>query len=228
MKKYIKCSVAECNNSMKCKNLCNMHYCRFIRHGSTDMPIKIKEVEKKCSVPDCNNFVKANKLCCKHYQRMRHHGTLNLATPKTKKQLLVAEGKSFCPACNMIKTLDHFHKDNYATLRIAVYCKECCSKKGKLSYCKSKNKRRNYEYHKIYNISLEDYNKMLKEQDNKCLICHKQFASHRRSIHIDHNHKTGKVRGLLCPRCNPLLGLCNDDISILKEAINYLKKNASS
>jgi hypothetical protein len=224
----MKCKISECNNEARYKStcLCQKHYLRFRRHGSFDL-IKVKEVQKKCSVTDCDNFRKANGLCTKHYSRQRRLGSTNLKTIKTKKQLLVAEGKSFCPSCNKIKPIDNFYKDSYATLGIAIYCKECSSKKGRLIYSSSKSKRKNYEYRKLYNISLDDYNKMLKDQDEKCLICHKKFGTQSRSIHVDHDHKTKKVRGLLCSKCNPLLGLCDDNVLILEEAIKYIKKYSS-
>lgn len=60
--------------------------------------------------------------------------------------------------------------------------------------------------------------------ENICNICNNEFKSDKYK-RIDHNHITGKVRGLLCPKCNFLLGMCNDDIKILKSAISYLKIN---
>ena len=62
---------------------------------------------------------------------------------------------------------------------------------------------------------------MLNAQNNKCLICHTEFKT-MKSTYIDHNHITGKVRGLLCVKCNSGIGYLNDDINLLKEAINYL------
>ena len=70
---------------------------------------------------------------------------------------------------------------------------------------------------------------MLKKQNYKCAICHNEFKiftdSHIKDIHIDHNHITNKVRGLLCIKCNSGIGYLNDDINLLKEAIKYLKRN---
>lgn len=82
-----------------------------------------------------------------------------------------------------------------------------------------------------FGITLEEYNKILKVQNNVCAICGKEeSAKHRLTkkkmyLAVDHDHKTGKVRGLLCDRCNNLLGRCQDNIIILKNAILYLDKN---
>lgn len=71
-----------------------------------------------------------------------------------------------------------------------------------------------------YGITTEQFNLMLKEQDNKCLICLKPST---RILQVDHNHINGKVRGLLCWKCNTFLGLLNDDIPSLKRAINHIE-----
>lgn len=74
-----------------------------------------------------------------------------------------------------------------------------------------------------YNITIETYNVMLKSQDSKCAICRQDCVVKSR-LSIDHNHQTGQVRGLLCSRCNVLIGMAREDISILKSAIDYLIK----
>lgn len=76
---------------------------------------------------------------------------------------------------------------------------------------------------KKYGITVEDYNKMFQEQDGKCAICHKDQLEFRIRFSVDHNHKTGKVRGLLCHNCNRALGWFYDDIETLQSAIEYLQ-----
>ena len=61
---------------------------------------------------------------------------------------------------------------------------------------------------------------MLKIQNHKCKICPNLISIDTKEV--DHDHKTGKVRGLLCHRCNLLLGLAKDDINILNNSIIYL------
>lgn len=77
---------------------------------------------------------------------------------------------------------------------------------------------------KEYNISQEDYDFLVKKQDDKCAICLSSDKKHnRKNWCIDHCHNTKLVRGLLCVQCNVLLGNANDDVELLKKAIKYLE-----
>ena len=77
-----------------------------------------------------------------------------------------------------------------------------------------------------YKISLKDYLDLYEKQDKKCSICHgdgfKMQAHHKLLLVVDHDHDTGKVRGLLCHNCNRGLGLLQDSIDNLESAIKYL------
>ncbi len=75
-----------------------------------------------------------------------------------------------------------------------------------------------------YNMSSEDLNKLKELQDNKCAICRKE-ESKRFRLFVDHNHKTGKVRGLLCNSCNSAIGYFSDDIELMKSGIQYIINN---
>lgn len=83
---------------------------------------------------------------------------------------------------------------------------------------------------KKYGLSLEDYNNMLVVQHGVCVICGDlEKTSHStglvHNLSVDHNHQTGKVRGLLCHHCNTGLGGFKDNILLLEKAIQYLKMN---
>jgi hypothetical protein len=75
-----------------------------------------------------------------------------------------------------------------------------------------------------YGITPEDYEDMLSEQKGKCAICDRQGQSpgNKRFLDVDHCHKTGKIRGLLCNRCNQSMGKVKDDIDLLKKFLAYL------
>ena len=74
----------------------------------------------------------------------------------------------------------------------------------------------------VYGITLEDYNLMFEKQEGKCFGCKTSHSELKRGLLIDHNHTTGKVRGLLCDNCNKALGCVKDNISVLTNLITYL------
>ena len=76
----------------------------------------------------------------------------------------------------------------------------------------------------LYGIEPEEYLKMCEEQKGTCAICG-QEPSTQRGLHLDHCHKTGKVRGLLCHGCNVGIGSLREDPDILSKALDYLKEN---
>ncbi len=79
------------------------------------------------------------------------------------------------------------------------------------------------ELRRKYGITLEDWSRLYDMQKGLCAICSEVFISNS-AAHVDHNHITNKVRGLLCRQCNTMLGFAKDDVLILQNAINYLKE----
>jgi hypothetical protein len=67
-------------------------------------------------------------------------------------------------------------------------------------------------------------NSILLKQDSKCAICNEPFIGHKR-VNLDHSHRTGKIRGVLCTQCNHALGLMKDNITTLQAAITYLENH---
>lgn len=76
-----------------------------------------------------------------------------------------------------------------------------------------------------YGISLNEYNELLKVQGNCCAICKKPQQEQKRNFAVDHDHNTGKIRGLLCIKCNRGIGLLQDNVDIIQEAVKYLRKS---
>lgn len=83
-------------------------------------------------------------------------------------------------------------------------------------------KKRDRNLKSNYGISSEDYEQMVVKQNGICAICG-QLPIAR--LHVDHNHRTKQIRGLLCNNCNRGLGLYGDSIEILTKAIQYLSKH---
>jgi len=86
-------------------------------------------------------------------------------------------------------------------------------------YKKNKDRAKCYNLNYKYGISLNDYKKMQKEQNNKCYICKIKDDN----LVVDHNHKTGEVRKLLCVSCNIFIGKMEKDTDRLMAALNYLE-----
>jgi hypothetical protein len=176
---------------------------------------------KICKIEGCNNEVLAKELCNTHYLRQRRHGSTD--RPKYVREKLVEQGLSYCPKCNKTKPLDDFNKDVHAAFGIAIYCKKCNRKKGRKRYQTHKNEHKNNQLKNDFGISLNEYNEMLKQQNDKCAICGKSSEENKPMLAVDHDHKTNKVRGLLCSSCNNGLGRFFDNTEYLTNAIKYLQ-----
>ena len=95
-----------------------------------------------------------------------------------------------------------------------------------------KNNQKGYKREKWlkmkFNLSIEEYNKILEKQNNSCAICKQDFDTIKqetnKSLCVDHNHENGEIRGLLCNNCNRGLGFFKDNAVSLLEAIKYLDK----
>lgn len=83
---------------------------------------------------------------------------------------------------------------------------------------------KNWDLKKNFGITLDKYNEMLKNQENKCSICNISAEFLKRALCVDHCHTTGKIRGLLCDPCNWGLGNFKDNIKLIDSAKEYLRK----
>ena len=93
-------------------------------------------------------------------------------------------------------------------------------------YQKNKENYKKYWWNrqkKVFGVDEQTYNKMLFNQNNCCAICGRNIIEIGKTLHIDHDHKTGLIRGLLCYNCNAGLGNFKDLVESLKNAITYLK-----
>jgi hypothetical protein len=91
---------------------------------------------------------------------------------------------------------------------------------------------RDKDFRKKYGIDFAEYQRMLIAQKGVCAICEQPETKLQngsiRMLSVDHNHKTGAVRGLLCANCNMAIGYACDDVSILQKAIGYLRRWSAS
>lgn len=104
----------------------------------------------------------------------------------------------------------------------AVYCSDECQAKAAAEW-----RRRNtpdYMRRRLYGLEPGRYDAMVADQGGRCAICRTDAPGGKGDWHVDHDHATGRVRGLLCNRCNLLLGHAQDDPQRLRAAIAYLSR----
>jgi hypothetical protein len=118
-----------------------------------------------------------------------------------------------CPCGKSFRPRNSTHK----------FCsRKCASKKQKRQIKDWQNTRgRDSRLRSYYGITHKDYERMYHEQGGRCLICKEEFET----LCVDHDHQTGKIRGLLCTRCNAALGGFKEDIERLHTAILYIEQH---
>jgi hypothetical protein len=118
-------------------------------------------------------------------------------------------GTRVCRSCKEAKPLADFHRNHRCTGGRISRCKTCCkaSTDTKSKWLKTR-----------YGISREQFDAMLARQDGRCAIC----ARPMEKPFVDHCHKTGVVRGLLCGPCNSAIGLFGENRETMERAIAYL------
>lgn len=136
-----------------------------------------------------------------------------------------------CSVCKKEKSLTDFTvRKTHRPGKPVSQCKSCKAEINKKRRIEDAEKvleiERKSKIKRAYGITPEQYENMLAKQNGLCKICSaKKPGGRTRLFFIDHCHNTGKVRGLLCMRCNTGLGLFLDNPDFLKKAISYLKEN---
>lgn len=85
-----------------------------------------------------------------------------------------------------------------------------------------KNRSKNSKLKFLFGITLREYDAMLASQNDRCRLCNRHKSEFPKNLQVDHNHKTGKIRGLLCGQCNRGIGLLGDSREILLKAADYV------
>jgi hypothetical protein len=168
-----------------------------------------------CVIISCNSVVRAGTKCDKHY---RLWSKFQLLEYPPKKKLPDGVVKICSKHGNLSKEecyLQGKHREKYQYW----YCKKCILDLNLKNNFGLKN-------------GLDDYEIMLAAQDGKCAICkctenNTKRKGKEKRFNVDHNHKTGLPRSILCSFCNSLLGYAQDSIETLKSAIAYLESHSA-
>ncbi len=125
-----------------------------------------------------------------------------------------------CHTCNICKPLSEYYSNGQGYL--LRKCKKCQIDLNRSRRKANPDKFKNVDLRQCFGITLTQYNEMLAAQNSNCAICQTSKDSFRKALAVDHCHKTGRIRGLLCQRCNLFIGQAEDNPSILSAAIQYL------
>lgn len=111
------------------------------------------------------------------------------------------------------------HRDKLKKDSRAYYLKhkDRCNLYQRNWYRKNYKRQLGLKYRRLYGISPEELKILQEKQGGRCAIC-----KNERPLNLDHDHKTNKVRGLLCQQCNTALGMLNDSPVLFQRAIDYL------
>jgi len=122
----------------------------------------------------------------------------------------VPASHKFCPSCARIKPHSDWHRNSSSSDGWASYCKPCRKAQGHAQHLK-----------RTFGLTPEVLAQIIDAQDGCCAICRS-----RPPKHVDHDHRTGTVRGILCGPCNMGLGQYRDDPTLLHAAARYLRRQA--
>lgn len=125
---------------------------------------------------------------------------------------------------NFAQSMREYHKTYSADYRKTDKRKSYEADYRKKNAEKRKTQMREWRLKKEFDLTIDEFNQLLANQNHACAICRTTVPTGAGTWHVDHCHESGVVRGLLCSKCNQMLGLASDNVNILRSAIKYLEK----
>lgn len=197
----------------------------------------------------------ANSLCAMHYKRWQRHGDIQHGRPENWGQASkhplkdtwvwtkrIKEGRvaSWDDFWAFVKDVGERPSKQHALRRYnprLPWGPDNCywglqipsedkAKRQREWRAKNRLRAKGYELKRRLGITLDEYTKLAEKQGGVCIICGKKDDAF--SLAVDHNEKTGKIRGLLCSLCNRGLGFFRDDPNLLSRAVDYLVKHGEN
>lgn len=127
-----------------------------------------------------------------------------------------------CADCGATKDAAEFPRNRRQPSGRHCYCKTCHNARNR-RFLKKVGGTRKYHLKERYGITLEEFDEMVARQGGLCAICREAPATD-----VDHDHTSGRARGILCEPCNGTIGLFHDDPAIIRRAIAYLIEHGTS
>lgn len=199
------CKIEGCESPVVAKEMCRRHYMRSYRHG--DPELDRVNARPSCSVEGCDQPHMAKGKCRRHYYQAQRHAAA---------QVRVKQPKA-CGWCGV----------EFTPARSGTYCSIKCKAAARADRGDQWRAVKKYQLKSQYGMTVEEYDQRAKVG---CVICGRTTPIGRISkhssehwLHVDHDHTSGRVRGLLCTNCNRGLGFFADDPELLRRAVSYLE-----
>lgn len=153
-----------------------------------------------------------------------HHGPLH-------GKIGLVDADKMCSKCGSEKPITEFHKDKNSLDGHVYWCKVCVTANGRRHHTRRMQEDPSYALAKRssyiknrHGLVLEEYEKMILDQGCECFLCQEELELSGSGTHLDHSHKTGKLRKMLCTNCNRGLGHFKDNPEVLERAARYLRE----
>lgn len=211
------CEIDGCDRRRSSRRWCGMHHRQWKLYGDP-LTLKPKTVDQERACAYCGNLFTPNRKAQRFCGRSCAVRCRRTVAPP-------APGKKTCTRCGEVKDVYGFAPNAKRVDGRSSWCREC-----QRAFYVVHNQREDVRFaqrasklNDRYRIAPGEYAAMLKAQEFACYICGRPHGEDRiQRLHVDHCHETGRVRGLLCRRCNFGLGWFEDDPIRLRRAIEYL------
>lgn len=195
------CVISDCQSRVLAKNLCAVHYGRKRRTGQTER-VRPRNADLNCGHVGCGRPVVARGLCEAHFRGVYRSEQRAERSADDDRKCLICESALAGKRSN------------------AVFCSRACKETERIRSGRAAKAVREHHYRSQYGISREEAHAQF---GSVCNICGQADGGGRHgNLHVDHDHATGRVRGVLCSECNYGLGKFRDDPELLRKAAEYL------
>jgi len=242
-----------CSNKSTARGLCAKHYERWKKHGDPGIVLKRarKVVNRLCTIEGCGAKHSGRGYCATHLARLNRFGTPTpegIKFPSKRGEYLSDGITKVCSTCLIDKPVAEFGKQSVRADGLDIKCKQCHREKNQMRYADPEKRKRiqesgarwrernpdndaNKTLKRKYGITLEEYDRLFTAQGGVCALCKKPESVRRRKrdegrerLAVDHCHDTGRVRGLLCFKCNTAIGALGDTEESAQRVVEYLAK----
>lgn len=224
------CSEPDCQQLARVRGLCPYHYGRAWRAGQIVVrprgePKLAGPTDRKCKERGCDRIYFARELCQLHYGRQYRAGEIRpvqMQLPMHIHSITGVDRERRIGHCSMCGP--------NASVVLHSRGRVECNQKRRVAGAKPRKpatgavSAKDSQLRFKYGLTEAEYLAMAEQQGGLCAICHRPP---RKVLHVDHCHKTGRVRGLLCHACNVGLGWLGDEPSRMRAAIEYLTRHAA-